>query len=169
MPDTGTKATWLFALIGVALLISAGLMFYRDNQLAVRGLTATGTVIDFRQGRTYRNPTARQRDADPNNFSDYRAPVIRFTTEKNEVIQFAALLGSVPDGLKTGDSIPIAYLPEDPSGAEVKGSPRLNTGIWAFSIVGGASLLPAVFMIVVPSFGRRQAGKAAMGDRRRKR
>ena len=120
MTDTGTKAAWLFALIGIALLISAGFMFYSDSQLTVRGLTAQGTVIDFRQGRVYRKPTARQRDADPNNFSDFRAPVIRFTTEKNEVIQFAALLGSFPDGLNKGDTIPVLYLAEDPRGAEVK-------------------------------------------------
>lgn len=143
-------------------------MFYTDNQLSVRGLTATGTVIDFRLGRTCRNPTARQRDADPINFSDYRAPVIRFTTAKDEVIQFAAPLGSFPDCLTMGNSVTVAYLAEDPRNAEVKGSPRLNTGIGAFSIIGAACLLPAIFMIIVPFFNRRQLGKAATRDRGRK-
>jgi len=73
-------------------------------------------------GRDYRNHTARRGGADPRTVYEYRAPVSVLTSEKNELIQFAALLGSFPDGLNQGDTIPVVYLPEDPRGAEVKGS-----------------------------------------------
>ena len=155
--DPGAKAARLIALIGAGLLLSAGVMFYRDNQLALRGLSATGTVVDFRSSKAYQNSTARQKDAEPNSVQEYRAPVIRFATQSGEVIQFAAPLGSFPDGLNKGDSIPVLYLSEDPRGAQVKGTPRLNTATWALSILGGACLLPALFMIGFPALrGNRQ-------------
>lgn len=83
----------------------------------MRGQTATGAVVDFHAGRNYRNPTARRRDADPRNVYEYRAPMIRFTSENNE---FAALLGSFPDGLNKGDTIAVVYSPEGPRGAELR-------------------------------------------------
>lgn len=54
-------------------------------------------VTDFRDERTSHDPTARQRDPNPHNVSDYRTPAIRFSAEKNE------LLGSFPYGLKLAD------------------------------------------------------------------
>jgi hypothetical protein len=155
--DPGAKAARLIALIGTGLLLSAGVMFYRENLLALRGLSATGTVVDFRSSKPYQNSTARQRDADPNSVQEYRAPVIRFATQTGEVIQFAAPFGRFPDGLNKGDSIPVVYPPEDPRGAEVKGAPRLNTATWALLLIGGACLLPALFMIGFPALrGNRQ-------------
>jgi len=90
----------------------------------VRGQCTTGASIDVRVGRDYRNPTARRGDADPRNVYEYLAQAIRFTSETSELIQIAALLGSFADGLNQGDTSPWVYLAEDPSGAEVKGSPR---------------------------------------------
>ncbi len=155
--DPGAKAARLIALIGTGLLLSAGVMFYRDNQLALRGLSATGTVVDFRSSKAYQNATARRKDAEPDSVQEYRAPVIRFATRTGEVIQFAAPFGSFPAGLNKGDSIAVVYPPEDPRGAEVKGAPRLNTATWALLLIGGACLLPALFMIGFPALrGNRQ-------------
>ena len=168
MNDPGTKAAWLFAMIGIGLLISVGFLFYSDNQLALRGQTASGTVVDFRTGKDYRNSTARRRDADPNNTYEFRAPVIRFATQNGEVIQFAAPLGSFPDGLNKSDNLAVVYLPEDPRGAEVKGSPRINTGMWVFAITGSACLLPALFMIAIPALRSGRHNRTAPPDRGRK-
>jgi len=169
MNDPGTKAAWLLALIGISLLVSAGFMFYRDNQVTLRGQSVAGTVVDFRTGKDYRNSTARRRAADPNNVHEYRAPVIRFATQTGEVIQFAAPLGSFPDGLTKGETILVVYLPEDPRSAEVKGLPRLNDGMLAFLIIGGACLLPALFMIAVPALRGRVQPTGPRGHRNRPR
>ena len=153
--DPGTKAAWFFALIGIGLLISAGFRFYRDNQLALRGRTASATVVDFRTGKDNRNSTVRQRDADPNNAYEFRAPVIRFTTQNGDVIQLSAPLGSFPDDLKRGDTLAVVYLAEDPRSAEIKGSPRFSGGMLAFLIIGGACILPALFMVAIPALRGR--------------
>jgi uncharacterized protein DUF3592 len=165
--DPGTKAARLIALVGTCLLLSAGVMFYRENQLALRGLSATGTVVDFRSSKAYQNSAARQKDADPNGVQEYRAPVIRFATPIGEIIQFAAPFGSFPDGLNKGDSIPVLYPPEDPRGAEVKGTLRLNVATWALSLLGGAFLLPALFMSAVPALRGRAQPTAPGGHRNR--
>jgi hypothetical protein len=154
---TGELLAALFGVIGVGLLIGAALLHRADQQLASSGITAMGTVVDFRVERARRRNVGGRLN-DPGSYDYYREPIIRFTTRDGTTVQFAALAGSSPEDLESGDQLEVVYLPQRPENAEVKGSGRLSFGAVALTIMGSAFLLPgAVMLLIAQRRWRREA------------
>ena len=151
----GRWVGYTFGAIGAGLLIAAVYMYRTDNELAIKGQTALGIVVDFRWEKGGRRATG-GRGSDPRNFDYYREPIVRFTTRTGQTIQFPAISANHSEGLKVGDTIEVVYLPENPDTVDIKGSERLSTAALVFAIMGSAFLIPTIVLNLVPALKRRR-------------
>jgi hypothetical protein len=114
--------------------------------------TARGTVIDMVRRQS--------------NDSDTYAPVVRFSTEMGETIEFTSSTSSNPPGYRTGESVEILYRPIAPRDARINdfgslwASPLMfgTLGSVFFSI-GAGILLRAILM------GRKAADLKRNGNK----
>ena len=156
------KIAWLFAIIGIGLLLASAYFYRADTRLESNGATAEGNVIAFREGVGYRNPTAPGRDDDPNNRFNYRYPVIRFTTMDGQPVRLTALRHYELDDLGLGDRVDIVYLRESPDRAEIRGTRRLSEGMRVTGIIGMACLLPLLLGVLLPALlKQRRIGRGS--------
>jgi hypothetical protein len=96
----------LFALIGVAVLISGAVAAVKQVRKSGRGVATTGTVVDLVK-RVF-NPGS----------SGVYCPVVEFTASGRPV-RFESQFGTMPASHRVGQSIAIRYDPADPLKAEV--------------------------------------------------
>ena len=70
-------------------------------------------------------------------------PVVRFSTESGEQIEFASGVSTNPPSYRKGGQVPVAYDPSDPQKAKIKSFWL----VWGFAVVaagiGGVGLLMA--------------------------
>ena len=149
------KMAWLFALLGLGLLLACAYFYRADRRLEANGALTSGTVIDFKEGIAYRKPAAPNRDSDPDNRYEFRYPVVNFVTDDGQTVRVTALRHYDTDDLDLGDRVDVVYLRNDPTQADIKGTRRLSDGTWVTGIAGMLSLLPLLLGVLLPRLLKR--------------
>ncbi len=116
---------YLFAVIGLGLLIGAGYMANNTRAFLARAVHAQGTVVDL----------ASRRSSD-HSLSYY--PEVAFQDANGRTIRFQSASGSNPPSYSRGDKVAVLYLPSTPENARIDGF----MGVWFGTvIVGGLGLV----------------------------
>lgn len=128
---------YLFSLIGIGLLIGAFLIYLNISGFMAEAVSAQGTVIDLVQSRS-----SSQRS--------YR-PVVRFSTEDGQTLEFTSSFGSNPPGYARGDSVQVLYPPDDPQQARIHSflalwlMPIIFAGVGGvFALIGGGLIFVGI-------------------------
>lgn len=119
----------LFLGIGVVLLVAAAVTSVLELRFLARAERAPGTVIDV------------SRHTDSEGTVTFR-PVVRFTIETGETIEFVSSSGSSVASKSVGDQVEVLYDPDDPKDAELSDF----FSVWGFPVILGG--LGVVFTAV---------------------
>lgn len=135
---------FIFGGIGLVLLIATLLVADHTNRFMKESRTAPGIVTDLRIGSSSGSSTSRAHH-----------PVVRYTPDGQEPVEFVSSFGSSPPRYKKGDAVTVRYAPESPYRARIDGF----WGTWFPSVL--LSALTAAFGIpgatLLVLFYRRQA------------
>ncbi len=136
--------TWLFLLVGAAMLIGAFLLYQNTTRFLETAVETEGVVIKLVGSDTY-------------------APVVEFLTQDGRLVQFKSSTGSNPPSYSEGETVRVLYPPERPQRARIDG---------IFSLWGGSMILGgmgAVFfgtgLAVLLYFRRKERRKAQLTQR----
>jgi hypothetical protein len=106
-PEQARQSQWqrkLAPFIVLFAVILAGIAFYQGNRIArleAGGLRATGQVV-----RLYESE-------DQDGHSSYY-PIVRYSTEKNLMVEFKDSIGGNPPTRRPGDKVTVLYLADNP-------------------------------------------------------
>lgn len=119
---------YLFALIGLALLVGAGFMVHGTRVFLAHAVHAQGTVVDLVSSRASDRSLT------------YR-PEVLFRDTQGRDIRFVSASGSNPPGYSRGEKVAVLYLPSDPENARLDGF----MGVWFGPVILGG--LGVVFFL----------------------
>ncbi len=132
---------WLFALIGLGLVIGGYFTYRHTFDFVENALMAQGTVTDLTR-------SARSGSSG----SDTYRPVVTFHDHEGQLVEFVSGVGSSPPAYRKGEVVEVLFLKEDPQDAEINSFfnlwflPVLLSGMGAvFTLVGLGISLPALF------------------------
>lgn len=112
-------------IVGIALLAGSVLLFQNTRVFIAEASQAEGTVVDLAESRS-------------EDSISYR-PVVRFTTENAQVIEFIGSTGSNPPSYSRGEQVQVLYVPAEPENAKLSGF---------FSVWGGFSILVVIGVLM---------------------
>lgn len=111
----------VFTLVGVGLMISAGVWAVSTQHFVARAASAPGEVVKLNAGGAH--------------------PEVRFTTAAGQVIEYPQ--SGMIWGYRVGDKVEVLYEAENPTGSAVIHTPG---ALWGFVMMD--FLLGAVFVLV---------------------
>ena len=119
---------YVFILVSIGMLIGAFLLYRNTSLFVAEALRTEGTVVAL----------ARSRSSDS---TTYR-PVVHFTNQQGEIIEFISLTSSNPPSYSKGQQIEVLYYQNEPQKA------RINDffSLWGASVFLGG--LGAVFFLL---------------------
>jgi hypothetical protein len=117
----------VFGLIGIGMLGGAGNSYHTTSQFIDQSLKAEGLVVDLVRSRSSRSGSHKRRT------SRGYAPVVEFTTESGDTIEFVSSTSSSPPRFKEGELVEVFY---DPTSARKAKINRFHT-LWAGTIIVG--------------------------------
>lgn len=120
---------FVFGLVGVLMLIGAGLLYQNTTKFIASASRAQGEVIDLLRVESSRR-----------NSSDTWRPMVHFKLPSGEIIEFTPSSSSSPPAYDKGEIVEVFFNPADPKDARLNGFFDLWGGA---AIVGG---LGAVFL-----------------------
>jgi hypothetical protein len=136
---------WIFAVMGVALLIAAGVIYQYDRTFAETAKSATGQVIEQvpswskdREGRASRGYASR----------------VRFMVEDGRAMEFVETVFSYPPRHGLGAQVPVLYDPDRPSQAMIDDFGGRYT---ALAIVGALGTIFSMLSIPLVTVAIRSA------------
>lgn len=132
--DVETIVKYVFTAIGVGLLTGAFLLYKTTSSFLGEANTAEGTVVDVVQSRS-------------GDSTNYR-PVVRFTHQNGEKIEFISSSGSNPPSYSKGEKVPVSYDPAEPQTARINDFFSLWGGPTILGVVGGAFFLVGAGLIL---------------------
>jgi hypothetical protein len=118
---------YIFAFIGIAMLVGAFLVYQNTNKFIASALKAEGQVIDFEANRSSDSSTT-------------YAPVIKFVASDDKEYQFVSSVSSNPPSYDVGEVVEILYQESDPNDAQVNGFFSLHLGELILGILGSVFL-----------------------------
>lgn len=131
-------AWWLLLLFSLACLGLAGWLYIRARTFLEGAVTTVGIVTEVLREESVQTDNDGFRTTD----TMFR-PVVRFSTESGEQIEFASGVSTNPPSYRKGGQVPVAYDPSDPQKAKIKSFWL----VWGFAVVaagiGGVGLLMA--------------------------
>jgi hypothetical protein len=148
-----TILEWLFAVLGVGMLIGAGVSLVHTRSFLAQAGRAQGTVVAL-QPRHSRNPATNGTNTSSTGDSVTFAPLVRFSYA-GQVIDFTGPTSSNPPRYRIGETVPILFLQSNPSSARIDSF----FPVWGVTVILG--ILGSVFfligggMIIVPRIGAR--------------
>lgn len=119
---------YVFALIGIGMLVGAFFLYESTSTFLDGATRADGTVVDL----------VRSRSSDSTTYK----PVVHFTTQTGEMVEFISSTGSNPPSYSKGEKVEVLYLPAKPQNAKINSF---------FSLWGGAVIvggLGSVFFLI---------------------
>ncbi|MDQ0071022.1 hypothetical protein J2W34_002807 [Variovorax boronicumulans] len=119
----------VFGLVGVLMLVGAGLLYQNTTKFIASASRAQGEVIDLLRVESSRR-----------NSSDTWRPMVHFKLPSGEIIEFTPSSSSSPPAYDKGEIVEVFFNPADPKDARLDGFFDLWGGA---AIVGG---LGAVFL-----------------------
>jgi hypothetical protein len=120
---------FVFGLVGVLMLVGAGLLYQNTTKFIASASRARGEVIDLLRVESSRR-----------NSSDTWRPMVHFKLPSGEIIEFTPSSSSSPPAYDKGEIVEVFFNPGDPKDARLNGFFDLWGGA---AIVGG---LGAVFL-----------------------
>jgi len=120
---------FVFGLVGVLMLVGAGLLYQNTTKFIASASRAQGEVIDLLRVESSRR-----------NSSDTWRPMVHFKLPSGEIIEFTPSSSSSPPAYDKGEIVEVFFNPADPKDARLNGFFDLWGGA---AIVGG---LGAVFL-----------------------
>ena len=120
---------FVFGLVGVLMLVGAGLLYQNTTEFIASASRAQGEVIDLLRVESSRR-----------NSSDTWRPMVHFKLPSGEIIEFTPSSSSSPPAYDKGEIVEVFFNPADPKDARLNGFFDLWGGA---AIVGG---LGAVFL-----------------------
>ena len=131
-------AWWLLLLFSLACLGLAGWLYIRARTFLEGAVTTVGIVTDVLREESVDTDTDGSR-----RFNTMFRPVVRFSTESGEQIEFASGVSTSSPSYTKGGQVPVAYDPSDPQKAKIKSF----WPVWGFAVTaastGGFGLLMA--------------------------
>lgn len=118
---------YVFAVAGICLLLGALFAYRSTSAFLAESVKAEGTVVDFVPSRS-------------DNSITYR-PVVQFTGQSGEEIEFVSSAGSNPPGYSAGQTVEVLYRPDDPQHATINGFFSLWGASVILALLGGPFLL----------------------------
>ncbi len=129
---------FIFSGVGLVLLIATALVVDHTNRFMKNAKTAPGVVVDLRLGTTSGSSTTRSHH-----------PVVRYTPEGQEAVEFVSSFGSSPPRYKKGDAVTVRYDPESPYRGRIDGF----WGTWFPTVIlGGLTALfaiPGITLLII--------------------
>jgi len=125
---TLTLIKYVFSALGVGMLVGAFLWYQHTKSFIAEAQRAEGSVVQLVASRSGDSVTYK--------------PVVRFSAQTGEEIEFTSSSGSSPPSYAEGEKVPVLYRPSDPHNARIDG---------AFSLWGGALIvggLGAIFFTI---------------------
>lgn len=119
----------VFALIGIGMLGGAGYSYYTTNQFIEQSLKTEGIVVDLVRSRS----SSRTSGSNRRKTSRGYAPVVEFTTESGDTIEFVSSTSSNPPKFSEGELVEVFYDPRSPRKAKINSFLTL----WAGTIIVG--------------------------------
>jgi hypothetical protein len=126
---------FLLSTLGISTLTFCEISYQKTRTFIATATTAEGTVIAVEKSRIF--------TAKPNSGSSSH-PIVRFTTEAGETIEFRSNVGSNPPTYRPGETVPILYPPENPQRATINSFPSLWLLTFIFTVVGGSFTISGV-------------------------
>ena len=126
----------MFFLLGLALVLSAGVVFFRQRKARASAVRGSGVVVDLvrRQGRR----------------GWLYHPVVEFETTSGRRARFEEAVGSNPAGYSTGQQVKVLYQPDDPEKAEIDSFTSLYFYPGCLLVIGaGFTLLGGCLSVVM--------------------
>ena len=131
-------AWWLLLLLSLACLGVAGWLYIRARKFLEGAVTTVGIVTDV-----LREESVETDNDGIRTINTMFRPVVRFSTESGEQIEFASGVSTNSPSYRKGGQVPVAYDPSDPQKAKIKSFWL----VWGFAVVaagiGGVGLLMA--------------------------
>jgi hypothetical protein len=118
---------YYFAFVGIALLGTAGWMFWRRVALLAHGLATTGRIESYEA-------------RDLGDTVSYH-PVVSFTDHQGRRRKFTSAAGRSSRTPPIGSAVAVRYERNDPEGAMVSTFLHMWAAPWALAVLGVASLL----------------------------
>jgi len=109
---------YVFTLVGLAMLTGAFFLYRSSTTFLAEASRTTGTVVDL--------------VASKSDDSTVYKPVVHFTTQNNEAVEFTSNSGSNPPGYTKGETVKVLYRAAAPQDARIDGF---------FSLWGGALIV----------------------------
>jgi len=103
--------SFAFAVAGLVLLRSAGLIYRKQRELRLRGIVTGGEVIGFE--------TKSQMDSSTR--GPYYAPILRYFEPGGSPIEVCSTEYRRPNPYVVGQQVSIRYLPDDPMNGDIDG------------------------------------------------
>jgi hypothetical protein len=133
-----TTAKYIFLITGLSMLVG-GLYWYQGVRIFVREASvAQGTVTDLVRSSS---------SSSSSNSTTYR-PVVQYTTQSGETVEFTSSSGSNPPSYSKGEQVEVLYRPLLPAQAKINsffslwGGPVIVGSLGGvFSLLGGGILL----------------------------
>ncbi len=129
------KFTIYVCLAGTGLILIAVLWGMSINNFKKQALTAKGTIISLVGTITTSSKPAGDRIRPK---TRTYAPVVRFTTQNGQTIEFLSDSGSSSPAYSKGETLEVLYLPSSPGKARINDFSSL--WLWPF-IIGGIGLI----------------------------
>lgn len=115
---------YIFTILGIGLLVGAALICRSTYLFLEEAIKTEGTVVKLVRHRS-------------NDSTIYR-PVIQFTSQNEQVIEFTASVGSNPPSYSEGEKVEVLYHPENPKNAKINGLFSLWGASVILGVLGGA-------------------------------
>ena len=109
---------YVFTLVGIGMLVGALLVYRSTSSFLTEAAKTEGTVVELAKSRSSDSTTYR--------------PVVQFTSQSGQAIEFVSSTGSNPPSYSKGQKVEVLYLPKDPKNAKISGF---------FSLWGGSAIL----------------------------
>jgi hypothetical protein len=125
---------YIFTIIGLGMLLGSLYWYQSIQSFTEEALRTEGTVVELVSSRS--------------DDSYVYKPVVRFTTDQGELMEFISGTGSNPPGFTVGETVGIFYLASDPQEAMIDdffslwGGPLIVAGMGIiFFVIGGSIFL----------------------------
>jgi len=136
---------YVFAVIGSAMLAGSFFWYTKTKSFIGEALTAPGVVIELVRSRS--------------NDSTTYTPVVEYTTEKGQKIEFTSSVGSNPPSHSKGDQIEVLYHEDTPQQAKINSFFSLWLGPILLLVLGSIFSIVGFSLVLYPRLKSKNVEK----------
>ena len=141
----------VFLLVGIGLLVAAGIFAERTSRFVGQAITTSGEVVELVRSRSSNSSSGTR------NYTF--KPRVRFTAPDGKVVEFLSNVGSNPPGFTIGEQVRVLYDRDDPTDALIDDFVSLWLIPLILSGIGLVFFTVGTVMAVLPWFADRRRQK----------